>query len=249
MEVVTSTKRIGRIDRADAAIETAISALNEPQAVGQGEDTAAQPENEEQRQLGQAALDNSQAQYFMSLTKAQSRKSRSKAGWDIGSKVLSIARDSVNQFVPTVDPITASIKAVLAVAPKVVDFISWTIGQFKYDKSLFKDNIASMLGDKAYAKTPYFDKVLQRETGIVGSAYLVDIAKIFMSIDTHALAHKPDKTAGETALARSVIGTMYGNVNEYSMKTVQLSNLMKYAGLDGASDWRAVLRNSIKGRK
>ena len=251
VDIVVSTKRIGRIDRADAAIETAISALDNPQP-NQGDANAVQPENEvteEQRQLGQAALDNSQAQYFMSLTKAQSRKQRSQAGWDIGNKVLSIARDTANQFVPTVDPFTAGLKAVLTVAPMVTSFLSWIVGKVKYDKSVFKDNIASMLGDKSYAKTSYFDKVLQRETGIISSDYLVDIARIFMSIDTHALAHKPDKSAGELALAKAVVGTMYGNVNDDSVKTVKLENLLKYSGFSEDSDWRAVLRNSLKSRK
>ena len=181
----------------------------------------------------------------MALTKAQSRKSRSQAGWDIGSKSLTILKDSVNQFVPTADPYTAAAKVVLTIAPKVVDFIGWTIGKLKYDRSNYRDNIASMLGDKAYAKTPYFDKVLQRETGIVSSSYLVDLSRIFMSIDTHVLAHNP-RSDGELELAKTVVGTLYGNVNNDSVKTVKLDAMLKYAGFSGDSDWRALLRNSIR---
>ncbi|MCR4591175.1 MAG: hypothetical protein K5668_10195 [Lachnospiraceae bacterium] len=242
VDIYTSTKRIWRINDANKDIETAISEVSVPDNIPGVVDR----EGQKRRQLGQAALDNSQAQYFMSLTKMQSRKTRSQASWDIASKFLTITKDTVNIFVPTADPYTAIAKAVLTVAPMVVDFISWTIGKLKYDRQNFNNNIASMLGDASYAKTPYFDKVLKRETGIVSSSYLVDIARIFMSIDTHVLAHKEEKSPGELELAKTVVGTMYGNVNEDSVKTVKLDAMMKYAGFSGDSDWRAVLRNSIR---
>lgn len=250
VEFYTATKRIGRIDRTDRMIESAISKFQAPppppaQEGEANEQQEEDPEAQQQRELGEAAVNNSQAQYFMALTKRQSRKTRSAAAWDAGTKLLNIAKDSVNQFVPTVDPFTAGLKIVLTVAPKVTEFMGWMIGKIKYDSGNFKDNIASMLGDKAYAKTPYFDKVLKRETGIVSSSYLVDIAKIFTSIDTHVLAHKENKTPGELDLAKAVVGTMYGNVNEDSIKTIKLDDMLKYAGLNGDSDWRSLLRNAI----
>ncbi len=45
-------------------------------------------------ELGQAASENSQAQYFMALSKANSRKKRSHAGWDIAVRAFTIAKDT-----------------------------------------------------------------------------------------------------------------------------------------------------------
>ena len=244
IEIVADTKRIGRILSADEDIETAINRYNSPR---DGIIGVVDPEEERQRQLGQAATENSQAQYFMSLAKAKARKNRSTAGWDIAAKTLSIGKDT---FVSILDP-TGSfmgrvLKAGLSIGPKLVEFVGWTIGKLKYDRGNFNDNIASMLGDKSYAKTPYFDKVLKRETGIVSSSYLLDIAKIFMSIDTHALINKENKSEGEKALSKSVVGTLYGNVTDENMTDITLSDMLKYSGLSSESDWRSLLRNAIK---
>ncbi|MCR4892743.1 MAG: hypothetical protein K5989_11255, partial [Lachnospiraceae bacterium] len=130
-------------------------------------------------QMGKAALENSNVQYFMSLGKMSSRKARSTAGWDIATTTLASARDTFKQFVKPMDPITLAIHGALIIAPLVTEFTGWAIGKLKYDRQNFKNNIASMLGDKEYASTPYFDKVLKRETGIVSSSYLVDLARIF----------------------------------------------------------------------
>ncbi len=244
IEIVASTKRIGRIDRADRDIETALSVFKSPRDNLRG---VIDPDEENKRKLGEAASQNSQAQYFMSLTKMQSRKQRSAAGWDIGARVLSVAKDTFSMaYDPTGGVVSKVLRAVLSPAPMLVNFIGWTIGKLKYDRQNFNNNIASMLGDASYGSTPYFDKVLKRETGIVSSAYLVDLARIFMSIDTHALINKDNKSEGELDLAEKVVGTLYGNVNEESIKNVELGDMLQYAGFDGDSDWRSVLRNSIK---
>jgi hypothetical protein len=149
----------------------------------------------------------------------------------------------------TVDPtsgvVSKILRAVLSPAPMLANFLGWVVGTVKYDKQNFENNIGQMLGDPKYVKTSYFDKVLRRETGIVSSDYLVDLARIFTSIDTHVLITKEEKTGGELELAKKVVGTLYGNVNEDSIKTIKLSAMMKYAGVSGESDWRALLRNSI----
>ncbi|MCR4892325.1 MAG: hypothetical protein K5989_09125, partial [Lachnospiraceae bacterium] len=110
----------------------------------------------------------------------------------------------------------------------------------------FKNNIASMLGDKEYASTPYFDKVLKRETGIVSSSYLVDLARIFTSIDTHVLTQNP-RNEGERELGKAMAKTLYGNVKDENLKQVKFEDLLKYSGLNGDTNWRSLLRNSIMG--
>jgi hypothetical protein len=139
----------------------------------------------------------------------------------------------------------------LNLAAKTTQFIGWVVGKLKYDRSNFNDNIAAMLGDKEYAKYPYFDRVLKRETGIVSSSYLVDLARIFTSIDTHVLLNKdtPDKSSGEMELAKKVAGTLYGNVTDDNIRHIDFRKLLAYSGFDGDSDWRSVLRNSIGAKK
>ena len=270
-EIIVTTRRINKIANTDKELETAITAFNangngpaleqpglQPNEVGNEAANEAANEHGDQeveevdplaqkRELGKAAAENSQAQYFMALTKAKSRKSRSAAAWDMASTTLRIGRDTVRQFAMTGEPISLIAMAALTIAPKVVDFIGWTVGKLKYDRGNFKDNIASMLGDKKYAKTPYFDKVLKRETGIVSSDYLVDVARIFTAIDTHVLFNKEDKTAGEKDLAVKVAGTLYGNVRESNLKKIKLDKMLAYSGFSDDSDWRAVLRHAITG--
>ena len=256
-EIVTSTTRLARIGRERRSIETAITAFNRRQQEQRRQQQQQQPAADvnavreepvltEEEQLGKAASENSQAQYFMSLTKMKSRKNRSAAAWDIGARTLSIAKDTFSMAMDPTNGITSKIlRAALSPAPMLASFLGWAVGKLKYDRQNFKNNISQMLGDPKYAKTSYFDKVLRRETGIVSSNYLVDLARIFTSIDTHVLITKEEKTGGELELAKKVVGTLYGNVNEDSIKTIKLSAMMKYAGVSGDSDWRALLRNSI----
>ncbi|MCR5023577.1 MAG: hypothetical protein K6A90_04475 [Lachnospiraceae bacterium] len=239
LTIHAARKRIARIDDANNELETALNAFKNPNL---GTQT--------QREMGQAAEENAQAQYFMALTRMQSRKERSEAGFNIASNSLTLVKDIFN-FLPD-DPISLAIKGSLKIAPMIVDFVGWTVGKLKYDRQSFNENIASMLGDKEYAGTPYFDEVLKRETGIVNKEYLVDLARIFMSVDTHAMINNPNASSGEKELATTVVGTLYGNTRDANgaskynvVQTIKLQDMLNYAGFDQASDWRAVLRNSI----
>ena len=261
-EIIATTRRISRIDKADEELK---SALDDFEANGSGNELQQQADQEQQeqgegveivnparddeikkRKLGEAVAENSQAQYFMALTKAQSQKSRHDAGWNAAISTVKIARDTVKEFAKTGEVISIVATAALTVAPKVMEFLAWTSGKLFHDRPNFKNNIAMMLGDKKYASTPYFDKVLKRETGIISSDYLVDIARIFTAIDTHVLLNKDGKNSGEKDLALKVAGTLYGNVNEDNIKKIKLEKMMKYAGFSGDSNWRSLLRNSIK---
>lgn len=267
-EIIASTKRIHRIDKAD---ETLKSALEDFEANGNGDNLQQQADQEQaeqqdqpederfeimnpardeeikKRKLGEAVAENSQAQYFMALTKAQSQKSRHDAGWNAAISAVKMGRDTFKQFAKTGEVVSLAITAVLTVAPKAMEFLSWVSGKLFHDRPNFKNNIAMMLGDKKYASTPYFDKVLKRETGIVSSDYLVDVARVFTAIDTHVLLNKEGKNSGEKELALKVAGTLYGNVNEDNIKKIKLDQMMKYTGFSGDSNWRSLLRHSITG--
>ena len=237
-EIVVSSKRIGRIDSADADIETAIASFEDMRDSDTGIMFA-----DEEAEMGQAAVENAQAQYFMSLTRMQSRKQRSAAGWNLGANVLGGLKDLASLIPESLGG--SIIKAAASVLPKTAEFIGWMVGKLKYDRQNFNNNIAMMLGDASYADTPYFNEVLKRETGIVNKHYLVDIARIFTAIDTHAMLKNPNASAGEMSLAKKVVGTLYGNVNDKSVRTIKLKDMLAYAGVSGESDWRSLLRNSL----
>ncbi len=254
IEIVVTSRRIKRIDKADNEIETALTAFEQSKApsVGNtGEQKGSGSADKSLVDLGKAANENSQAQYFMALSKAHARKTRSHAGWDIAARGFTIAKDTTKQMAMKGEVISLIATAGLNLAAKTTQFIGWVVGKLKYDRSNFNDNIAAMLGDKEYAKYPYFDRVLKRETGIVSSSYLVDLARIFTSIDTHVLLNKdtPDKSSGEMELAKKVAGTLYGNVTDDNIRHIDFRKLLAYSGFDGDSDWRSVLRNSIGAKK
>ncbi len=230
--------RIGRIDAESDMVTTALQVFNGQKAG-----------NQSQHELGQAAAENSQTQFLMSLTRNASRKERSQAIGNIVSNGFTILKDA-GSF--SDDPVSLSLRGAGIILSKTTDFITWCVGKFKYDKETFNDSIYSMLGDKEYGSTPYFDEVLKRETGIVNKEYLVDLARIFMSIDTHALIKNPHANEGEKELGAMVVGTLFGNTRDSNgarkdnvVQTIKLSQLLSHTGFDASSDWRAVLRNSL----
>ncbi len=253
-EIVVSAKRIGRIDTADSEIETAIAAFDATDKAGlEGmrvvftsdigtmfEDESSQEEIY-RNMLGEAASQNSQAQYLMALTRKQSKRNIVGASFNIATNVLEGVDDIVEAA--KAPPL---LRVFTLLAPKVVEFAGW-ITKTGMDRSTLSDSIERTLGDKQFAafRYPYFDDVLKRETGIVNKHYLVDLARIFTAIDTHAMIHNPDATPGEMELGKKVAGTMFGNVNDVTVKKVKLEDLMRYAGVDGSSNWRALLRNSL----
>ncbi len=234
--IIAANRRIGRIDSfTQGKLKTAMDSVPE----GRVPDPA-----DAEQLMGVSARDSAHTRYFMSLTRQESRKERSAAGWDISSRASRIAKD-ICSLVPTAEAKIA--KAVFTVAPYITDFIGWTIGKLKYDRQNFNMNIATMLGDKSYSDTPYFNDVLKRETGIVNKHYLVDLARIFMSIDTHALIQNSDfvNNRGDAELAMGVVGTLYGKSNVMTYKQIQLKDMLRYAGVDARSNWRSLLRNSL----
>ena len=265
-EIVVSARRIGRIDLADTDIETAISAvqtvspedfahmegrmeLRKEVRAATGEEALFEttPEKNEaleaadrQAVLGQAARENSQAQYLMALTRKQSKRNIVGASFNIATNVFEAIDDVADAVkVPLLRVFTL-------LAPKAIEFAGW-ITTTSMDRNGLATNIERMLGGSEFGglNYPYFDEVLKRETGIVNKHYLTDLARIFASIDTHAMIKNPEASPGELELGMKVVGTMMGNVNEDSVKHVELLDLMRYAGVENPSSWRAILRNSL----
>ncbi|MCR4655105.1 MAG: hypothetical protein K5770_02580 [Lachnospiraceae bacterium] len=261
-EIHAARLRKGRLETADKNIVTAIEAVEslseeqfedliaraaERQRSAEGSSSESEKSSNEEfqkmvleLQVGKAAKENTQAQDLLELIGYNSTRQITDSSFNIATNILG-AIDDVAAL--TGGPL---LRVFTILAPKVSEFIGW-ITHVGMDRHELTVNIEKMLGDKEYAdfRYPYFDEVLKRETGIVSKRYLVDLARIFASIDTHAMLNNPDANQGELELAKRVVGTMYGNVNDISVKTIGLSDMLRYAGFDEKSDWRSLLRNSL----
>ncbi|MCR5403507.1 MAG: hypothetical protein K6E91_06730 [Butyrivibrio sp.] len=88
-----------------------------------------------------------------------------------------------------------------------------TIEQIVQHKRDTRDGIKRMLGD-AFADTDrsILDEVLRREAGIVSTDYLTDLARVFMSINTHVFM-KDAVTDKEKALGTVIAQNLFNNSN------------------------------------
>ncbi len=199
------------------------------------------------RQVGEAAMQNSQVQFYLSLTRNATKKGLMRNSYALGRDVVAMTRDALAIGAKaTKDPGTLAATAFFTLAPYAIDFARWCHGKIGYDRPNFKQSVAAMLGDPSYAKKMYFDSVLKRETGIVSGDYLVDLARIFTAIDTHVLVTNP-QSPGEYELGRTLVSGLYDNVSLATMKKLKLSDMLKFSGFKEGSDWRAVLRHSLTG--
>ena len=257
---VRTTREINMIKASQADISTALTEYKEKEELLKSGNPGA-PISENQlatssEKMGFASTQNAQGQYFLTLAKSRARRARKDAISGIVTKSidtiasgLSFGSDVAAWFNPIAFP--------FKLAGKVSSFIGWTIGKI-HDNEHFYENIAAALGSSGYANLAGFDAALQRETGIKSRHYLVDLARIFMAIDTHHLVRKADKTDGETALAINLMqpyletagkgnerfeDPLLKDENLERLKYVQFQKLLEAVG--GPANWRAVLRSSI----
>ncbi len=241
VDVVSSQKRINRLDATDNSIETVLDELQQSLSAPAGAPDTMTPQN---RELANAALENFQAQFYLALAKRQGRKERSKAGFTIASSSVRFIADVLGAVSDGTNPDMMIASGVFTVAPSLIDFTSWFVTKVHYDIPNFNDSIAMMLGDKSYSSAPYFNDVLKRETGIVSKNYLLDLAKIFMTIDSHVLINDP-KNPGQKAMGDMMLKSLYDNVDDTTRRTSKLSELLRYAGLSAGTNWRSLLRLSL----
>ena len=266
-EIHASRMRKGRIDDANTDIETAVASIKGLTAAdfahidgridlrrqvkeqtgteavfgATPEEDKALEASDRQAQMGRAATENSQAQFLMSYVRSHSNTQIAKSSFNMAVNTL----EAVDDIVDSVKALPL-LRVFTLAAPKVVEFAGW-ITTTGMERSHLTTSIEKTLGDKEFAsfRYPYFDDVLKRETGIVNKHYLTDLARIFASIDSHAMIMNPNATQGEKDLGMKMAATMYGNVNEDSVKKLKLEELMRYAGVEQPESWRSILRNSL----
>ncbi|MCR5510202.1 MAG: hypothetical protein K6F54_04550 [Lachnospiraceae bacterium] len=255
--IVRSTREINKINTSDENIETALTEYKD-QAQLRAQIGMEATENNlstDTAKMGRAATENSQGQYFLSLARSRARRDRKMAISGIVTNTINMIGGIIGMGSKAAwfNPIAFPFK----LAGKVSQFIGWCIGKV-HDSNELTDNIAQALGDRRLASNAGFDAALRRETGIRNRHYLVDLARIFMAIDTHHLVRSNNKTDGETALAINLMHPyleMVGNnedryenpinkiENDARLKKVKFDRLLEAVG--GPANWRSVLRASI----
>ncbi len=258
IEIIRTNREINKITSSDNLIETALTEFKDqagkaPAGSGPVNERSL---NDRKAKMGYAATQNSQAQYFLSLAKSRARKDRKMAISGVVTNSINTVAGALGTggtLADYLNPIALPFK----IAGKVSSFIGWCVGKM-HDSDDFYANIKQMLGEESFGDYAGFDDALSRETGIRNKHYLVDLARIFMAIDTHHLVRKNDKTEGEEALAITLMSPyldMLGNgedrydlvtnriANRDRVTQVKFSKLLSAVG--GPSNWRAVLRASI----
>ncbi|MCR5774706.1 MAG: hypothetical protein K6G42_06435 [Lachnospiraceae bacterium] len=242
--IITSSMTLNSISKSDSNITTALEQFREQRNGQHGPANEAAMETDTQK-MGAAAYNNAQGQYLLALAKSNASRSRKMAISGMVTSGLGVAAGTIGAFNP--------IKIPFLFLSQVSKFVGWCIGKV-HDSSHFNENVGMQLGDKSLTDVSNFSDVLKRETGIKNKHYLVDLARIFMSIDTHYMATKPIRTPGETALSMNVLSPILelsgenedryhrqSNINK--LANVKLDKVMNLVGAPG--NWRAVLRNAL----
>ena len=258
IDSIKTSMEVSRIKSTESDIETAMTQYaarkNTVLQNGQAQNVTEDDMENTQQKIGLAASNNSQGQYFLSLAKSRARRARKMAI----SSIITNSIDATGNFLGAASALSwfNPIALPFKIATKVSAFIGWAVGKI-HDSGHFSENVAKALGNSKFASYSGFNSALKRETGINNKHYLVDLARIFMAIDTHHLIRKPGKTDGETALAINLMQPYLslagagderfqgGNLtrNKALLQRVPLPKIL--AAVGAPSNWRAVLRSSI----
>lgn len=255
---IRASNEIHKMDSSDRELNTAMTEFHTKRAslMQQGQPVTEETLETRQQKEGLADENNSQARYFLALAKSRARAARKAAVSNIASNIIG----GVGNFIGMgskfawFNPVAFPFK----LAAKAVDFVGWLVGKV-HDYNHFTENVAMTMGDAKYARYAGFNDALKRETGIRNKHYLVDLARIFMAIDTHYLIRKDNKSEGESSLAITMMQPFlniagqgderYGaqkQTNLARFKEVKLEKLIAAVG-GPSGNWRAVLRSSIMG--
>jgi len=201
--------------------------------------------SKEDKQMIKVLKDNSQLQYGMSLAKRKSKDERNtkifKTVKSAGKAGLSLAKVVVPGKMSKLFP------------PFVIIDSAWTLGTTIFEtgmeihqhKQNVKFNVGKMLGEKykGVNKT-VLSKVLKRETGIVSADYLPDLARIFMSINTHVFMQNASTNA-EKKVGSKIAKTLLNN-DKYTpdkLNKVKFKDLMTAMGVNG--NFHKIIKHSL----
>lgn len=197
----------------------------------------------EDNELLDVLKENSQLQYGLACAK---RKNRDEKAVRIVSVISNSGKTVINfikAFIPggkdnvILKGVDAVWGAVMTGAKMVTEMVRHKLG--------VKANIEKMLGKEFRGATKgVLDDVLRREVGIESSDYLTDLARIFMSIDTHVFMQEA-KTDGEKKIGAKIMQTLFNNkeYNENTLNKAKVDKLMTSMGVKG--NFRCILKHSL----
>lgn len=262
INIATTTMLINKIDKTDKEMATGMTDFQEERkrlaAENPGTYTPAQSIREEDLEktsskAALASIKSAQFSHFNRLSRSRASRERKMSGHDIATSGIKFATGASGFSAAVGGGVLVLPLHLMAMGSK---FVGWVHGKL-HDSNAFMEQIGATMGDKSLAWAAGFDAALKRETGINNKHYLMDLARVFMAIDTHAMIQKPGKSTGEEALAITAMQP-YLNMagegderftgenlkkNRELLRSLPLQSLMVSVG--APANWRAVLRNSI----
>ena len=186
---------------------------------------------------------NSQLQYGLALAKGKSKEDRTNAIISGVTNAGKLGISAASQFAPgwKANPI-------FYVGNYAWDFIMGgvqTVTNIVRHKKGIKSSVAKMLGDKfKNADKSVLDEVLRREAGIVSSDYLKDLARIFMSINTHMFMKNADSEA-KKSVGEKIAKALFSNtaITKDKLGKIKVSSLMDAMGVQG--NFHGILKHAL----
>ena len=201
--------------------------------------------NAEDEKMLEVLKGNSQLQYGLACAKRKNRDERALKVVSVISNAGKSVINGIKTFWPTgsksliVKGIDAVWGTLMTGAKMVTEMVRHKLG--------VKANVEKMLGKEFRStSTDVLNDVLRREVGITSSDYLTDLARIFMSIDTHVFMQEAE-TDSEKIVGTKIIQTLFNNkeYNENNLKKAKVDKIMGELGVKG--NFRTILKHSLAG--
>ena len=202
-----------------------------------------EPKQQGDEELVQILKNNSQLQYGMACSKRHHRNERLSKIFGAISNGGKTIINGIKAFFPVLSK-TKVFKLAEAVWGAAVSGVEMVTAMVR-SKLTVKANIEKMLGKEFRGvNSGTLNSVLRREAGIVSSDYLTDLARIFMSIDTHVFM-KEAETDMEKEVGAKIARTLLDNHNftKDNINKVDVNKLMGTMGVKG--NFRKILKYSL----
>ena len=228
----------GRINKLDKDYNTAITKVEKKDVTA----------TDEQKNVVKVLNENSQLQYGLSCAKSHAKTNIIKGGFGIAKNTIKSIISAIKVFWPDTIGKDTAFNVADAVAGTVVDGVQ-VVTEIARNRSITKDTIAKMLGKKfRSADRSLLNDVLRREAGIVSVDYLTDLAKIFMSINTHVfLKNANDDT--EKTIGHQIVQALFNNkkITKDDIGKINIGKLMGIMGVE--NNYHKIIKHSLYATK
>ena len=224
----------GRINKIDKDYETAITMVDKNDA----------SKTKEHENIAKVLKENSQLQYGLSCARSNANTSLIKNGFGIVKNSIKSVISAVKVFWPDTIGKDTAFNVVDAVSGTVIDGVQM-VTEIARNRSITRATIEKMLGSNfSKVDRDLLNDVLRREVGIVNVDYLTDLAKIFMSINTHVYLTKAESDTEKT-IGHQIVQALFNNKNitKNDIGKVSIGKLMGIMGVQ--NNFHKIIKHSL----